>query len=158
MPCNIPWPQKVWHLSEHGHSSRMCTPCCLGIDVGTLQQMYMCQATVPNSKACKHDFFLPGEAGELPHRKTWLHCPQPVILCVGPQVLPWWDQRAKKWDTKITTQRLFWWQTLKENSFTAFTVSLLSRPTELDSLQKASPHGGGKPDVPVCVWWDSTKQ
>jgi hypothetical protein len=40
----------------------------------------------------------------------------------------------------------------------ALAIPMLSRPTELDTQQMASPYGNGKPDGLVCVPRDSQKQ
>jgi hypothetical protein len=50
----------------------------------TLQQLHMCQAIVPHSKACKHDFLLPGGAEWLPHRNT---IAEPTAICYAVCVL-----------------------------------------------------------------------
>jgi hypothetical protein len=48
------------------------------------------------------------------------------------------------------TEVCVWMSISKENSFTAFTVSLLSRPTDLDSQEKAPPYGDGN-HMSMCV-------
>jgi hypothetical protein len=44
-------------LNGNGHITL-----CRSRGGGTLQQPHMCQAIVPNSKACKHDLLLPDRA------------------------------------------------------------------------------------------------
>jgi hypothetical protein len=109
-----------------------------------LHQRYMCQATVPHSRARKHDFLLPEEAEWLPHQKTTA---EPTAICyalcsstclammrfkckevkilvceaIGTAATPGLlCQFVNKQARSITAQRLLCWQTPKGHSFTGF--------------------------------------
>jgi hypothetical protein len=124
MPCNIPcrWKRlafvRKWPLLLDVQNGNGQTTLCRRRCEKTLQQLHMCQAIVPHSKACKHDYLLPGGAEWLPHCNT---IAEPTAICYAVCVLIHMschdEMRVKKQARSITTQRFLCWQTPKEHSF-----------------------------------------
>jgi hypothetical protein len=62
--CHATFPDhEKFGICQNMGTPSVCTPHCVGVDVGTLQEMHTFLSIVPTSKACKHDFLHHDEAG-----------------------------------------------------------------------------------------------
>jgi hypothetical protein len=80
--------------------------------------MSMHQVSVPDKKARKQDLLPPKEAEVgLLHPDGWLQCPQSVVPCSGPFVLPGQLNCETKMGRNVTAESSFWRRDSMEGSF-----------------------------------------